>query len=207
MSAVLITLAGALFSIPSGPAPLTLNEFSAQSGYQALFGTDALNTYVTNAVEGDMDPGDALDRMLEGTGITYALILSPKGITVGLVPPRKAMAESGPADMIGEDCTFDAIPSHISEERLGHVEGHCWCCTLYDERYREYLYLQQLYESGKLTEEPAKVSPPGDFFCASFRTENACTDYDTQIMSREWNEAPSQEVSVTAAAHSESAAP
>src|SRR5688572_28268859 len=58
------------FNIPTGDAVAALKEFSAQSREQILFSTDKMAGIKTNAVKGEMTPGEALEQLLAGTGFS-----------------------------------------------------------------------------------------------------------------------------------------
>jgi outer membrane receptor protein involved in Fe transport len=55
------------FNVPSDAAERSLKKFSAQSGREVLFDSDAVGNVTTNAVKGDYVPREALDLMLAGT--------------------------------------------------------------------------------------------------------------------------------------------
>jgi outer membrane receptor for monomeric catechols len=57
------------FDVPAGDAFVTLKQFSAQSGGSLLYSADAVEGVRTEAVQGEISPRDALDRMLAGTGL------------------------------------------------------------------------------------------------------------------------------------------
>src|SRR4051812_28389387 len=57
------------FDVPAGSARQTLKQFAAQAGCEIVFSSDGIGTVQTNAVQGDLPVRDALDRMLEATGL------------------------------------------------------------------------------------------------------------------------------------------
>jgi outer membrane receptor for ferric coprogen and ferric-rhodotorulic acid len=57
------------FDVPAGAAPSTLKQFSAQAGGHLLYSADAVAGVTTNAVKGEFMPHQALDQMLDGTGL------------------------------------------------------------------------------------------------------------------------------------------
>lgn len=57
------------FSIPAGDAAKTLETFSEQAGTQIVFLVEQVKGVKTNAVQGDLTPKEAIDRMLAGTGL------------------------------------------------------------------------------------------------------------------------------------------
>lgn len=58
------------FDLPAQPAAAALLEFSRQAGVEVVFPYDALREPQANAVQGALDPADAMARLLEGTGFT-----------------------------------------------------------------------------------------------------------------------------------------
>ncbi len=60
------------FDIPAGPAPETLKLFSAQTGAddRLLYSSAAVAGVTTNAVKGEMTVREALQRLVNGTGLT-----------------------------------------------------------------------------------------------------------------------------------------
>ena len=86
------------FKIAAGTAPEALAEFVRQSGFQVLFDFDAVRSFSTREVSGELDPGEALSRMFEGSGLTFEFINErtiavhprpPTATPLGL-PPEKA---------------------------------------------------------------------------------------------------------------------
>lgn len=62
------------FEIDAGDAPITLNEFSTQSGLQMLFDYEVMRGIPTNRISGTHKPFDALNEMIAGTEIQYEFI-------------------------------------------------------------------------------------------------------------------------------------
>jgi hypothetical protein len=62
------------FTLPAGVAAHRLNEFSTQSGLQVLYSFEDLMGVITHPVEGEMPPFDALDKMIDGTPISYEFV-------------------------------------------------------------------------------------------------------------------------------------
>lgn len=60
------------FNLPADSAEKTLKQFSEQSGRGLLVGTEVTKGVRTNAVQGELTPGEALDKMLAGTGLVCA---------------------------------------------------------------------------------------------------------------------------------------
>ena len=58
-----------IFEIPAGEALATLKQFADQAGGRLLYSADAVAGVRTRAVKGESAPREALERMLEGTGL------------------------------------------------------------------------------------------------------------------------------------------
>ncbi len=56
------------FDLPAGEAVTTLQEFSRQSGEEIIYAADQIRMLRTQAVNGELSPRSALDRMLDKTG-------------------------------------------------------------------------------------------------------------------------------------------
>lgn len=61
-------------TIEAGIAPVTLGEFIRQTGLQILFETDAIREHRTRAVSGQFDAAEALQLMLEDSGLIFEFI-------------------------------------------------------------------------------------------------------------------------------------
>src|SRR5687768_2984345 len=57
------------FDIPASDAVTSLKQFSEQSGRGLIVASESVRGVRTNAVKGDLTAGDALTRLLEGTGL------------------------------------------------------------------------------------------------------------------------------------------
>lgn len=62
------------FSIPAGSASETLKAFGSQSGLQMLFVSATVESESTAALQGTLEPTDALHKLLQGTGLTYEFV-------------------------------------------------------------------------------------------------------------------------------------
>lgn len=60
--------------IAAGSAPPALAQFVRQTGVQVLFELDAIRGHQTRAVDGWFEPGEALQVMLEGSGLTFEFV-------------------------------------------------------------------------------------------------------------------------------------
>lgn len=56
-------------SVPAGPLTLGLNRLAAQSGLQILFDADLARGKMTRGVSGNLQPAEALEAVLAGTGV------------------------------------------------------------------------------------------------------------------------------------------
>jgi len=74
------------FDLPADVIEKSLKRFSAQSGLQVLFPTDAVAGVRSRPVRGEMTSRQALDQMLVGTG--FAAFQDPKSgaLTVKKLP-------------------------------------------------------------------------------------------------------------------------
>lgn len=62
------------FHIESAAGAAALNEFSRQAQLQLLFDSKILNGVRTRAIDGSYTPVEALEKMLEGTGMIFSWI-------------------------------------------------------------------------------------------------------------------------------------
>jgi hypothetical protein len=83
------------FKIAASTAPQALAEFIHQTGYQVLFDFDAVRNFTTREVTGELDPQEALSRMLVGSGLTFEFI-NARTISVRPGPPIAVPAAQRP---------------------------------------------------------------------------------------------------------------
>ncbi len=57
------------FSIPAGPAEKSLRQLATQSGIEVVYPAEVVRGVRTAEVKGRMTPGEALGRLLTGTGL------------------------------------------------------------------------------------------------------------------------------------------
>lgn len=62
------------FKIEAGSAESALTMFGRQSGLQTLYQHEAVVGRNTHSVKGSYDPREALERLLQGTGLTYKFV-------------------------------------------------------------------------------------------------------------------------------------
>src|SRR5436190_1529039 len=62
------------FDIQAQPVGDALNEFASQSGYQVLFLSKLGKDVKTAGVQGTLPPEQALQKLLEGSGLKYEFI-------------------------------------------------------------------------------------------------------------------------------------
>ena len=58
------------FDVPAGDARQTLKQFAAQAGCEIVFSPDVVGSVKTKPVQGELSPREALERMLDATGLT-----------------------------------------------------------------------------------------------------------------------------------------
>ena len=78
------------FNIPDGDLDAALESYSAQSGVQLLIPNAAVHGIRTKGVHGDVSDGEALSRILSGTGLTSQR--DESGV-VGIVRERRSQSE------------------------------------------------------------------------------------------------------------------
>ncbi|MDB6092631.1 MAG: hypothetical protein JWM32_193 [Verrucomicrobia bacterium] len=94
------------FDLPAQPAPAALQLFIQQSGAEVLFLHDELASVRSHAVKGDMEPLEALKKLLEGTGFEVtqkapnAFVVKQADIpkTTGTVRGNLAKESGAPAE-------------------------------------------------------------------------------------------------------------
>ncbi len=98
------------FDLPAAAASKSLRQFAEQSGLDVVFSTEATARVQTNAVRGSYAPGDALARLLRGTGLiaernprtgAFTVLTSPAPSrpppkTASTSPPGSASTPSSP---------------------------------------------------------------------------------------------------------------
>lgn len=93
------TIAGATqttsFQIPAQPLSSAINAFIRQSGWQISYSSELAAGKTSTAVSGSMTPAAALQRMVEGTGVTVRI--SGPG-SAALVAPQAADAAGAAVD-------------------------------------------------------------------------------------------------------------
>ena len=80
------------FDIPANSADKTLRLFSVQSGVEVVFGTATAAQVRTNAVKGDYAPREALDRLIDGTGLIVVANEKTGALTVSRGPKGQRVA-------------------------------------------------------------------------------------------------------------------
>src|SRR5580698_8351160 len=90
------------FNLPSDEFPKAILEFYHQSKIEVLFlANDTLSQIKTQPVVGELEPREALERMLKGTGLTFRFVTEhsvtikqPEVASVPPPPPPKPPAPS-----------------------------------------------------------------------------------------------------------------
>lgn len=96
------------FHIPSEDAVTAIPEFARQAGVQIIAPADALRGVRTPAVQGDLEPREALARLLQGTGLVVAgddgrvitLHATPKEQTTPPAQPSHAASSDAIAEIL-----------------------------------------------------------------------------------------------------------
>ena len=83
------------FRLPEGDAALTLRQFSQQARTPIVYPIDAVRGIKTNAVQGEFAAREALDRMVNGTGLVVAQDGKTGALTVGRPAPAPTPAPRG----------------------------------------------------------------------------------------------------------------
>jgi len=84
------------FDLHADAAERSLKQFSAQSGLEVLFVSEAAANVRTNAIKGAYTPRDAIDRMLAGTKL--AAVHEEKTGAVRIISAASANGQSRAAD-------------------------------------------------------------------------------------------------------------
>jgi outer membrane receptor protein involved in Fe transport len=100
------------FDIPAGPATETLVAYTTLTGFQALYGYDAVRDIRTNAVHGELDPVTALEQMTQGTRLRYEFMDSDT-VTLTVTPSQRARTQSA-----APSATPDVLPPAIDRRSL-----------------------------------------------------------------------------------------
>jgi outer membrane receptor for ferric coprogen and ferric-rhodotorulic acid len=86
------------FDLPAGAADVALQRFAEQAGTPVVFGTEAAARIRTNAVRGSFAPADALQRLLDGTGLIVTANGKTGGFTVSRDPNGPRAEPGTPGD-------------------------------------------------------------------------------------------------------------
>ncbi|MEI6106803.1 MAG: TonB-dependent receptor, partial [Opitutae bacterium] len=84
------------FNVPAGSVTNAIKAFSGQSGVEVLMPTDAGKGVRTNAVQGDMTPRQALEKMVADTGLVVIQDEKTGALGLRLDPARAKNVESRP---------------------------------------------------------------------------------------------------------------
>jgi iron complex outermembrane receptor protein len=86
------------YDLPAGDAAVRLKQFSETSGRETLFAAEAVRGVRTTAVKGEFTPKEALDHMLDGTGLVAVQDEKTGALAVRRDPdpnaPRAAQTDS-----------------------------------------------------------------------------------------------------------------
>ncbi|WP_395396078.1 TonB-dependent siderophore receptor (plasmid) [Novosphingobium sp. BL-8A] len=96
------------FSIPAQPLEAALREYMRQSGVQIGYESGDIAGRTGAAVNGVFGPGEALSRLLSGTGLTYRFT-APTAVRLELAPAAAAGAvQLGPVRVEGQSSELGA---------------------------------------------------------------------------------------------------
>lgn len=112
------------FSLPGDFAFKTLKQFSEQAGVQLLFPTEMVEGIRTNAVQGELTPIDALQRMLAGTAL--AVVHDEKTGSLGVKRTNDPNAERAAPRTTSSDRPNQ---TENSEAGQGSIEGRISSAT------------------------------------------------------------------------------
>ncbi|BCA56561.1 Ferrichrome-iron receptor [Nitrospira sp. KM1] len=96
------------FEIPSQPLPSALDAFIKVTNWQVGYGSDLAQGVVSPGVTGQYPPGEALTRILDGTGLTYRSI---NGDTVTLERTNTSAASAAAAVGVGAMAAAEGMSS------------------------------------------------------------------------------------------------
>ncbi|HEY3756322.1 MAG TPA: TonB-dependent receptor [Opitutaceae bacterium] len=112
------------FDLPAGPAAQTLKQFADQSQCEIVFSAETVAGTTTNAVQGDLAPDAALDRMLFGTSLyaskdktgTFAVLRKA-------AKPAVPVAADPPPPAASSDQVLTLSPFQVSSQPIGRYEA------------------------------------------------------------------------------------
>src|SRR5688500_7392459 len=114
------------YDLPAGAAEQSLKLFSQQSGKGIVIGADAERGVRTNAVKGVLTPQDALQKMLEGTG----LIATRDEKSGAFAIQRENASPNGPraalmaaSDRPSQSSELESAPQKNSRAPTGTIVG------------------------------------------------------------------------------------
>lgn len=106
------------FDLPAGQAEETLRLFAQQAGGQFVFSSDKVAGVKTRSVKGQFTKQEALDRMLEGTGLKAVRDEETGAFTVDRTEPLEAEREAR------RPKATSRLPVKIFDPRNGNVARH-----------------------------------------------------------------------------------
>ena len=130
------------FELPAGEATSTLKTFSEQSGEQIVYPVDLVRGLQTNAVRGELTAREALDAMLEKTGLAAVQdektgALAIKKIYVPEMPKDSARPKLTTAAVTNEVAPLDEPDVFVLspfEVSSGHENGYAAATSLAGNR-------------------------------------------------------------------------
>jgi iron complex outermembrane receptor protein len=111
------------FDVPAGGAEVTLKEFTRQARVQLVFDSDKVAGVRTAAVQGEVSPRVALDRMFAGTGLVAEQDKTSGAFTVRRESPAEAKNGAGrPTNERTANVDTNAS-THPDSARAGTISG------------------------------------------------------------------------------------
>jgi outer membrane receptor protein involved in Fe transport len=138
------------FDLPAGNARVVLRQFASQAGREIVFAVETVDGVQTNAVKGVMTPREAIDQMLDATGLvaaqdekTGAFAVSRHGSDTrdgpnrtGAVPPPARRAAPAPVTPAGAAADEEIVMLSPFVVDAAEDEGYAAKSTLAGTRIR-----------------------------------------------------------------------
>ncbi|HVW70032.1 MAG TPA: TonB-dependent receptor, partial [Steroidobacteraceae bacterium] len=111
------------FNLPAEAFPKAILEFYHQSKIEVLFlANDSLRKIRTQPVSGELEPSEALERMLQGTGLTFdfdspnsVIIRQPRAVSA----PPSSVATQAPVPSVHHEASAELLP--VREAKMEQV--------------------------------------------------------------------------------------
>ena len=111
------------FNLPSDEFPKAILEFYHQSKIEVLFlANDTLSQIKTQPVVGELEPREALERMLKGTGLTFRFVtdhsVTIKQVQVAKAPPPRPPPPKAPVQSVHHMASTAPMVGHNELEMV-----------------------------------------------------------------------------------------